>query len=128
MRDFICKTCHILYCFLGYADMRLILGYESGVKGCARISFNPRAGSARYFLDFLHYLVFLSRLLYFRNITSLILIAKNPLTLTLICHYAISLDLRLSSLNPRAKRRLSFRAFLSLCALDERPVPRPPYT
>ena len=28
-----------MYCFLGYADMRLILGYESGGKGCAWISF-----------------------------------------------------------------------------------------
>ena len=40
-----------------------------------------------------------------QNITSSILIskihAKNPQTLTLICRYAISLDLRLSSPNPQ---------------------------
>ena len=30
--------------------------------------------------------------------------AKNPLTLTLMCHYAISLDLRLSSPNPHTKQ------------------------
>ena len=39
MRDFLCKVYDKLYCFLGYADMRLIPGYESGGKGCARISF-----------------------------------------------------------------------------------------
>jgi len=66
MRDFLCKSYDKLYCFLGYADMRLILGYESGDKGCARISFYIRGGSAPYFLDSLRYLVFLSRLLYFR--------------------------------------------------------------
>jgi len=42
MRDFLCKVYDKLYCFLGYADMRLILGYESGGKGCARISFYIR--------------------------------------------------------------------------------------
>jgi len=38
MRDFLCKVYDKLYCFLSYADMQLILGYESGSKGCARIS------------------------------------------------------------------------------------------
>jgi len=42
MRDDLCKAYDKLYCFLGYADMRLILGYESGDKGCARISFYRR--------------------------------------------------------------------------------------
>ena len=42
MRDFLCKVYDKLYCFVGYADMRLILGYESGGKGCARISFYIR--------------------------------------------------------------------------------------
>jgi len=42
MRDFLCKVYDKLYCFLGYADMRLIPGYESGGKGCARISFYIR--------------------------------------------------------------------------------------
>jgi len=42
MRDFLCKVYNKLYCSLGYADMRLILGYESGSKGCARISFYIR--------------------------------------------------------------------------------------
>ena len=32
MRDFLCKVYDKLYCFLGYADMRLILEYESGGK------------------------------------------------------------------------------------------------
>jgi len=32
MRDFLCKVYDKLYCFLGYPDMRLILGYESGGK------------------------------------------------------------------------------------------------
>jgi len=45
MRDFLCKVYEKLYCFLGYADMRLILGYESGGKGCARISFYIRVAS-----------------------------------------------------------------------------------
>jgi len=54
--------------------------------------------------------------------------AKNPRTLTLIHRYAISLDLRLSSPNPHAKRLSSFRTFLSLCALDYGPVPRSRYT
>jgi len=45
MRDFLCKVYDKLYCFLGYADMRLILGYESGGKGCARISFYIRVAS-----------------------------------------------------------------------------------
>jgi len=66
MRDFLCKVYDKLYCFLGYADMRLILGYESGGKGCARIFFYIKGGFAFYFLDSLRYLVFLSRLLYFR--------------------------------------------------------------
>jgi len=39
MRDFLCKVYDKLYCFLGYVDMRLILVYESGGKGCAWISF-----------------------------------------------------------------------------------------
>jgi len=42
IRDFLCKVYDKLYYFLGYADMRLILGYESGGKGCARISFDIR--------------------------------------------------------------------------------------
>jgi len=42
MRDFLCKVYDKLYYFLSYADMRLILGYESGGKGCARISFYIR--------------------------------------------------------------------------------------
>jgi len=42
MRDFLCKVYNTLYCFLGYVDMRLILGYESGGKGYARISFYIR--------------------------------------------------------------------------------------
>ena len=42
MRDFLCKSYDKLYCFLGYTDMRLILGYESGGKGCAKISFYIR--------------------------------------------------------------------------------------
>jgi len=42
MRDFLCKVYDKLYYFLGYAGMRLILGYESGDKGCARISFYIR--------------------------------------------------------------------------------------
>jgi len=45
MRDFLCKVYDKLYCFLGYADMRLLLGYESGGKGCARISFYIRVAS-----------------------------------------------------------------------------------
>jgi len=44
MMDFLCKVYDKLYCYLGYADMRLILGYESGGKGCARISFFIRGG------------------------------------------------------------------------------------
>jgi len=43
--DFLCKVYDKLYCFLGYADMKLILGYESGGKGCARISFYKRVAS-----------------------------------------------------------------------------------
>jgi len=39
MRDFLCKVYDKLYGFLGYNNMRLILGYESGGKGFARISF-----------------------------------------------------------------------------------------
>jgi len=67
MRDFLCKVYDKLYCFLGYADMRLILGYELGGKGCARISFYIKGGaSPPIFLVSLRYLVFLSRLLYFR--------------------------------------------------------------
>jgi len=38
MRDFHCKGYEKLYGFLGYANMRLILGYELDGKGCARIS------------------------------------------------------------------------------------------
>ena len=45
MRDFLFKIYDKLYCFLGYADMRLILGYESGGKGCARIFFYIRRAS-----------------------------------------------------------------------------------
>ena len=45
MRDFLCKVYDKLYCFLGYADMRLILGYQSGGKGCSRISFYIRVAS-----------------------------------------------------------------------------------
>jgi len=50
MRDFLCKVYDKLYCFLGYVDMRLILGYELGGKGCARISLYIRGGSTPYFL------------------------------------------------------------------------------
>jgi len=32
MRDFLCEVYDKLYCFLGYADKRLILGYELGGK------------------------------------------------------------------------------------------------
>ena len=42
MRDFLCKGYDKLYGFLGYANMQLILGYESGGKGCTRISFYIR--------------------------------------------------------------------------------------
>jgi len=42
MRDFLCKVYDKLDYFLGYADMRLILGYESGGKGYARIFFYIR--------------------------------------------------------------------------------------
>jgi len=42
MTDFLCKGYYKLYGFLGYTDMRLILGYEWGGKGCARISFYIR--------------------------------------------------------------------------------------
>jgi len=45
MSDFLCKVFDKLYCFLGYADMRLILVYESGGKGCARISFYIKGAS-----------------------------------------------------------------------------------
>jgi len=38
MKDFLGKVHNKLYCFLSYADMRLILGYKSDDKGCARIS------------------------------------------------------------------------------------------
>jgi len=33
MRDFLCKFYDKLYGFIVYADMQLILGYESGGKG-----------------------------------------------------------------------------------------------
>jgi len=117
MRDFLCKVYDKLYCFLGYADMRLILGYESGGKGCTRISFYIRGGLRPLFLWFftLPGISFMTSVL--QNIKSSILIskihAKNPQTLILIHHYAISLDLRLSSPNPHAKRLSSFRTFLS---------------
>jgi len=39
MKNFLCEVYDKLYCLLGYADMRLILVYESGGKGCARVSF-----------------------------------------------------------------------------------------
>jgi len=51
MRDFFCKVYDKLYCFHGDVDMRLILGYESGGTGCARISFHISGGIAP---DFLH--------------------------------------------------------------------------
>ena len=38
--------------------------------------------------------------------------------MTVIYRYTISLDLRLSSPKPHAKRVLLLRTFLSLCALD----------
>jgi len=60
MRDFLCKVYDTLDCFLGYADRRLIQGYESGGKGCARISSYIQGGVAPYFLGSLRYLVFLS--------------------------------------------------------------------
>ena len=121
MRDFLCKVYDKLYYFLSYADMRLILGYESGGKGCARISFYIR-GLRPLFLSFFTLPGISFTTLVLQNITSSILIskfhAKNPRTLTLIYRYTISLDLRLLSPNPHAKRVLSFRNFLSLCALD----------
>jgi len=42
MRDFLCKDYNKLFGFLGYADMQLLLGYESDGKGCARISYSIR--------------------------------------------------------------------------------------
>ena len=45
MRDFLYKVYDKFYCFHGYTDMRLILGYESDGKGCARISFYIRGAS-----------------------------------------------------------------------------------
>jgi len=42
VRDFLWRCYDKLFGFFGYADMRLILGYESGGKGCARISFYIR--------------------------------------------------------------------------------------
>jgi len=42
MKDLLCKAYEKLYRFLGYADMRLILGNESGGKGSTRISFYIR--------------------------------------------------------------------------------------
>jgi len=60
MRDFLCKVYDKLWCSLGYADMELILGYESGGKGCARIPLYIRGGFGSYFLDSLGHLVFLS--------------------------------------------------------------------
>jgi len=131
MRDFLCKVYNKLYGLLGYADMRLILGYESGGKGCASISFNIKGGLRPRFACFFTLPGISFTTLVLQKITSSSLIskfhAKNPLTLTLIYRYTISLDLRLSSPNPHAKRVLSFRTFLSLCALDSCPVPRPRY-
>jgi len=121
MRDFLCEGYDKLYSFLGYADMRLILGYESGDKGCARISFYIR-GLRLLFLRILYATWYflhdscLSEYNVFYSESKIL--AKNLRTLTLIFHYAISLDLRLSSLNSHAKQVLSFRTFLSLCALD----------
>jgi len=63
MRDFLCEVYDKLYCFLGYTDNRLILGYESGGKSCARISLYISRGSAP---DFLH----LSRLLHLQRLKS----------------------------------------------------------
>jgi len=54
MRDFLCKVYDKLYCFLGYADMRLILGYESGGKGCARIAFYIKGGVRPLFFVILY--------------------------------------------------------------------------
>jgi len=51
MSDFLCKVYDKLYCFLGYADMGLILGYESGGKGCARISFYIRGAPPKIFFS-----------------------------------------------------------------------------
>ena len=70
-----------LYCFLGYADMRLIEGYESGSKGCARISFYKKGPRPLFPACFtLPSTSFTTPLL--QNITSSILIstiqAKNP--------------------------------------------------
>jgi len=52
MRDFLCKVYDKLYYFLGYADMRLILGYELGGKGSARISFYIRGLRPLFLLFF----------------------------------------------------------------------------
>jgi len=56
MRDFLCKGYDKLYGFLGYTNMRLILRYESGGKGCARISFYLR-GLFFFFFFFNHVFV-----------------------------------------------------------------------
>ena len=116
MRDFLSKGYDKVYGFIGYVNMRLMLGYELGSKGCARIHFYLRGLRPQFSLFFtLPGISFTTPVL--PNITSSILIskihAKNPRTLTLICHYAISLDLRFSSPNPHAKRVLSFTTFLS---------------
>jgi len=82
MRDFLSNVYYKLYCMLGYADMQLILGYECGGKGSARISF--------FIKDELHHLfpwfftlpgmAFTTPLI--QNITSSVLTtkthAKNP--------------------------------------------------
>ena len=54
IRDLLCKGYDILYGFLGYTDMRLILGYESGGKGCARISFYIRELGPLFFFHASH--------------------------------------------------------------------------
>jgi len=50
MRNFLRKFYDKLYCFIVYADMQLILGYESGGKGCAMIVFYIREAPAPIFL------------------------------------------------------------------------------
>jgi len=50
MRDLLCNVYDKLYCFLGYTDMRLILGYESGGKRLCYDFLLYKGGSATFFL------------------------------------------------------------------------------
>jgi len=52
MRDFLfCKLYDKLDCLLGYKDMRLILAYESGGKGSAKISVYIKEAAPPIFLQ-----------------------------------------------------------------------------